>query len=425
MAISREKRLMEFSFLNAFAQNFVSPLITVYAIFLGATNQIISMLNAFPTFASLFGQIFFVRISKGLKFVIIGTLFWSIFWVFIANVRDPVTLVNLITAQAFINAISIPAWNAFLLSSIPEKRRGALTAELNIFSSVGGFISSILGGYLIETYGFLKVFFYIVVIVGIISIIPLLHIGYRKIKSSKAKKSRNGDRKKLIAITKAVIFLNFSVQIAAPMMTVFLVKNLNVSKMDIAILNSVSFIGAILFFRPMGMLSDLIGRKRVMLASLLLISFFPLPYFIASSKSDFNIILFYSFIGNIAWAGFNVAYFSYLCDVAPEPFERSTTFFTFFTGLASFFGSLISGVLVDIVGYKGLFLLSLLLRLFSLYFFIKLEEGKQEKIESYLSPFGFPLLENFIYVYSIAFGKATDDIKLQLKNFLKLLKLIK
>jgi len=425
MATSEEKKLMEFSFLTAVAQNFVSPLISIYALFLGATNQIIGMLSAFPTFASLCGQMLFIRISKGLKFVIIGTISWSLFWIFIANVKDPVTLVNLITAQAFISAIGTPAWNAFLVSFIPEKRRGTLTAELNIFSSVGGFISSVIGGYLINTFGFLKAFFYAVAIFGIISILPLLRIHEKKIKKSETKKLRNGDRKKLIAITKAVIFLNFAVGIAGPMMPIFLVKNLNVSKMDIAILNSISFIGAILFFRPMGMLSDLVGRKKVMLASLLIISLFPLPYVLASSKRDFNIILLYSFFGNIAWAGFNVASFSYLCDVAIEPFERSTTFFTFFTGLSSFFGNLASGVLAEAIGYRNLFILSVILRASSLYFFIKLQEEKEEKIESYLFPFGLPLFENFIYVYSIAFGKASEDIKQQLKSFLRLLKIIK
>jgi MFS family permease len=425
MATSEEKKLMGFSFLSAFAQNFISPLISIYALFLGATVQIIGMLNAFPTFASLCGQLLFVKISKGLRFVLMGTILWSLFWIFIANVKDPITLVNLITAQAFISAIGTPAWNAFLVSFIPEKRRGTLTAELNIFSSMGGFISSLVGGYLINTFGFLKAFFYAVTIFGVISILPLLHLHQKKVKRLETKKLRNGDRGKLIAITKAVIFLNFAVGIAGPMMPIFLVKNLNVSKMDIAILNSISFIGAILFFRPMGMLSDLVGRKKVMLASLLMISLFPLPYALASTKEDFNIILLYSFFGNIAWAGFNVASFSYLCDVAIEPFERSTTFFTFFTGLSSFFGNLASGVLAEAIGYRNLFILSVILRASSLYFFIKLQEEKEEKIESYLFPFGLPLFENFIYVYSIAFGKASEDIKQQLKSFLRLLKIIK
>jgi MFS family permease len=425
MATSEEKKLMEFSFLSAFAQNFISPLISIYALAIGATDQIIGMLNAFPTFAGLSGQLLFVKISKGLKFVILGTILWSLFWIFIANVKDPITLVNLITAQAFISAIGTPAWNAFLVSFIPEKRRGTLTAELNIFSSIGGFISSIIGGFLVNEFGFLKAFFYAVTVFGIISILPLLGLPQKKMKELKHREIKNGDKKKLIAITRAVIFLNFAVTIAGPMMPIFLVKNLNVSKMDIAILNSISFIGAILFFRPMGMLSDLIGRKKVMLASLLVISLFPLPYALASSKNDFNLILIYSFFGNIAWAGFNIASFSYLCDVAVEPFERSTTFYTFFTGLSSFFGNLASGVLAGSIGYKNLFILSILLRSFSIYFFIKLEEEKEERIESYLFPFGLPLIENFVYVYSIAFGRASEDIKLQLKKFLKLIKIIK
>jgi len=425
MATSEEKKLMEFSFLSAFAQNFISPLISIYALVIGATDQIIGMLNAFPTFAGLIGALLFVKISKSLKFVILGTILWSLFWIFIANVKDPITLVNLITAQAFISAIGTPAWNAFLVSFIPEKRRGALTAELNIFSSVGGFISSIIGGYLVNRFGFLKAFFYAVTIFGIISVIPLLSLHEQKVRELKHKKIKDGDRKKLVAITRAVIFLNFAVGIAGPMMPIFLVKNLNVSKMDIAILNSISFIGAILFFRPMGMLSDLVGRKKVMLASLLVISLFPLPYALASSKSDFNIVLLYSFFGNIAWAGFNVASFSYLCDVAIEPFERSTTFYTFFTGLSSFFGNLTSGVLATTMGYKNLFILSILLRIFSIYFFIRLEEEKEEKTESYLFPFGLPLIENFLYVYSIAFGRASEDVKLQLKKFFKFVKIIK
>ncbi|MGC9132725.1 MAG: MFS transporter, partial [Candidatus Micrarchaeia archaeon] len=298
-------------------------------------------------------------------------------------------------------------------------------AELNFFSSLGGFISSLIGGYLINTFGFNPVFFYITAFLGFISIIPLLKLKQGKIGSSKKIRTKVGDREKLISIIVTVAFLNFSVTIAGPMMPIFLVKRLNASKFDIAILNAVAFIGSLLFLRPMGMLTDIVGRKKVMLASLLLISLFPLPYFLASKHSDINYIILYSFLGNIAWASFNIASFSYLSDVATQPFERSTTLYSFFTTLASFFGSLVSGVLAESLGYKNLFLLSLILRVSSIFLFVKLKEAEEEKLDVFILPFGYPLFENFVYVYSIAFRRVGEDISKQISEFLKVLRRIR
>lgn len=425
--IEREKKKIEmYSFLSAFSNNLVSPIISIYALTIGATSQIIGMMSAFPSFANLLGQLFFSNISKSLKYVVLGTILWALFWVAIGMTKSPTTLLILLIAQAYIGAMSSPAWSAFLARAIPSNKRGIVNSDLTIYSSLGGFIASLAGGYFVQLFGFNIIIFVFVTIFSILSVVPLMKIKEEKTSSKQAKKrkEKNSDPSKLMKLIAVASFLNFGVGIAGPMFTPFLKEELNATTLDISIVNAVGLVAYLLFLRSIGYVTDIFDKKKVIIAGILLIVMFPLPYIFAKSRNDMNLIYFGAFLSNIGWAMFNIATVAYLFDVAPEPLEKTTTFYSFTVGFFMFLGNLLSGFLVEYMGYRALFELSILLRFTSIFLFMEIKNVKERRRRIVFPLIGF-IHENVADVYSFTLYQTHDELTKRISKFLKMLRIIR
>ena len=408
------------SFLASLASNLISPFLSIYALFLGATKTLIGLLSGLQQLINIFFQPFWGRITESTRrkkrFIIIGKIIWAILWIPIAFVKDPYQLIVLISIQSIFSAAVTPAWISLLIRIIPRYKRGRARGNINIFSQTGAFIGSLIGGFLLNRYGFIPFVFYMACLFGILSRIPFIVSPEPKTPVSKRsvkkilKESYNVLQifkyKKLLRLAIAISFLNFACSIASPLFSVYIIEGMGGSKMDLAIISAIGSISAILFFRPWGTLVDYLGRRTVMLGCIIPISFLPFVYFVAP---NILLIYLYSFIVNMSWAGFNLASFAYLADVIPKEKSPSLlSIYNLFTGFSSFIAPLVGGIIADFFGIKVVFILSTILRLSSMPFLEKLSEKRGYVptgiFGSAVIPFDISYrIENFLSVYSLVF----------------------
>jgi len=384
----RQENFYQTAFLSALASSLITPFIPMYALRLGATKTMIGLISALTSFLSILSGLFWAALVESSKrrvmFVILGYLLWGIFWIPIAFCKDSLQLLLILSFQAILSAMITPAWQSMLVNVTSKFQRGRFVSKVNLASSIGSFIGSLIGGYIIYSFGFVPFLFYSITFYGIISGFPFLpsiaekfntygRDFYRSLKSlfniHEIRKNKEFSR-----LVRAMLFLNFAVSIAGPMFSVYILQNLKGNSVNLTILAIIDTIVAVLFFKPWGVLVDYLGRKTVLVGCLLPIAFFPFIYFISN-----NIIwlYLYEFIGSLFWGGFNIAIFSYLSDVIPKGSEPTfLSFYNFLVGVSSVLGSLVSGLLADLIGIKYVFLISFFLRLISSPLFYALGERK-------------------------------------------------
>lgn len=419
------------SFLNAISESLIGPFMPIFALYLGATKTLIGLLSSLPNLTGLFSQLFWSSVTETIKkkgfLVVIGGIFWSIFWIPIAYTKDPFHLVVFVTLQALFSSIAIPAWTALLIRLTPSYKRGSIVGYLNTFGGVGSFIGTLVAGFILNKFGFIPFLFYIIFLLGLLSrvqfffirepAIPVYKERIREILKRTFIFSELVKNKRLLSLTKAIIFLNFSVAVAGPFFSVYIIEKLSGTNMDIAIISSIGVITAITFYRSWGKLIDYLGKKTIMLSCLIPISFIPFVY--AISNHIFWLYL-YAIVGNMSWAGFNMAAFTYFSDILPkERISSNVAMYNLLTGLSSAIAPFFGGLIADFSSIWLVFMISTLLRFFSIYFFDKLEERTGFKprgiFKFEFEPFGLSYrIETFISTYSLAISEV---IKESLKIF--------
>lgn len=416
-----------------FADGLITPFVPVLALSLGATKTLIGLLRAMPNLANLFSQIMWSNVIESVKqrklFVIGGGLSWSLMWLPIAYVQSPVHLIILSTIQSALLAMSAPAWTVLLIQNSPGYRRGEISGRLNTYSGIGTFFGNMLGGYIINTWGFVPFLFYIIIFFGIMS--RVLFSGIKELGSvslsqdiggvfedyKKLGLRKNEELKKLIM---AMMFLNFAVGLPGPLFSVYVVESLSGSALDVAIISAVGTLAAVFFYRSWGTLIDYLGRKTVMLSCLLPIAFIPFVY--AVTNSVFWLFL-YSAVGQLSWAGMNIAVFIYLSDALPKSRTSNyVAYYNLFTGLTMVVAPIIGGVLADMWSIRVVFLMSTFLRLMSYYFFDQMEEktGFNPKglapVESTSEVVLVDRLTSFVSTYSLAIDGVRKEMRGRVKS---------
>ena len=141
--------------------------------------------------------------------------------------------------------------------------------------------------------------------------------------------------------------------IAWPLFSITLIRVMEASLWEIALLSAVQLGATVVFQMHMGKLADNWGRKPLLVAFRFGLATVPLGY--AFAPNVYFLIVLEAFWG-IAMAIGQASMITYMLDVIPEE-QRSSfaAFHNLLVGVASFFGSLLGGYLADYtVGVFGL-----------------------------------------------------------------------
>jgi MFS family permease len=424
------------SFFRSLAEGLINPFLSLFALSLGATKTMIGLVSSLPDIAGLFSQIFWgtvTEVSKKKTLVILGGIFWAILWIPISQVTNPTSLLILLIIQSVLSSISVPAWTCLLIQNSPSYKRGTITGYLNAFSGIGSLIGNLAGGLILNKFGFTPFLFYMIFFFGLMSRLAFLPVketkthGSFKVKDLLAKtfnfKQLKRDRK-LMKFIRAMIFMNFAVSIAGPFFSIYTIQKLGGTKMDVALVSAIGVISSIIFYRTWGTIIDYLGKKKVMLSCIIPICFIPFSYAISKNMI---LVYIYTIIGQMSWAGFNTASFAYLSDIIPkENISSNVATYNLFTGLSQSVAPFIGGIVADMTSIWFVFMLSTVLRVFSMMFFENLEksDGASHVSILHLAPEPFGIMyrfETFISTYSLALdGVRKENVKLvDYKMYLK------
>lgn len=408
-------------FLYSLAYDIITPFLPVYALMLGASNTLIGLQSTLPNLVSTISQLFWSNTTEGVKnkrlLVILGGMLWSLMWVPIAFASDPYQLIAMLTIQAFFLAISIPAWTAIIIESTPSYKRSDISSKVYLFSGIGSFVGSISSGLILSHYGFIHFVFYIACFFGLMSKLilikvkePATHPMVRKGKLFSLRHFKDFRKHtELKNLTFARAFLSFAVSLPGPLFTVYIIQNLAGNTIDIAIMAALSSIAAIVSYRAWGKIIDYVGKRAIILGTLVPISLVPLWYYVAPTP---QFMYMFSIFSGMSWAGLNLSVFTYLSDIMPkEGMRKHIATFNTMTGVSSSLGYLVGGLLADIFNIGFVFMLSMMLRAIAISMFSNLKERtgfKPKSIMGYgIQPTVKHSLTNFVATYSLL----ADEIK--------------
>lgn len=349
-------------------------------------------------------------------FVAFGTMTGLLVVYMFLWAATPLELIILYTIQSILFSIQIPTWLSLVGGLMDESNRGNELGKLGLATNIASLTATLISGFIavlpplvpflrglfgdlgsvlfpiqMGEQAFREVYygpFFFTAIVGIISSLlsvsireyPKRNDGPRKFPPIHKLLSQPGDFRRFCFIA---VFYSFAMSLAWPYFIIVQKTWLNNSNLEIAIASAAMTLSIIIFTIPFGRLSDKVGRKPLILLGRGLLFLVPIMYAFAQN-------VYYIYVANIL-AGFCVAsgmnaITAYIYDISPEE-ERASylAVYNTFTGVVYLFGSLIAGVMGQIIlvvlgsEYVSVYIMLILsgvLRFFASFFYLLVREPR-------------------------------------------------
>jgi len=361
--------------------------ITPYALVLKATTKEIGILSASSNLFSSLIQLKSADITEKLRsrkkiinsFVLLHALMF-IPIILIPYIFKEKTILFLIISVVLLNsfnAFAVPAWQSLVSEYIPKNKRGKFFGERNKLFQTIVILSSFSAGFILQIHkqnplkGFMLIFI-LAFIFRLISwfFLTRMYEPHFRIKPEYyfsffdfIRRIRESNFLKFVIFVSS---LNFSVNIAAPFFSVFMLRDLKFNYIVYTILITTVAIFSILMVDRWGRNADRVGNVKVLRLTSYFIACLPFLWII--NHHPLYLILIQALSG-FAWSGFNLSATNFIFDaVRPEKRTRCVAYFNVFNGTCSSLGALLGGFLVrylpSLKGYKilTLFLISSSLR---------------------------------------------------------------
>ncbi|MEM3566800.1 MAG: MFS transporter [Candidatus Bathyarchaeia archaeon] len=362
---------------NALGNGTINPFVGPYAVKeLGASSSEMGWFQSMSNISNNVMQVFWGRLSdrlgRRIPFIVFGGLIVALLWLPMLFVKTANQLIILISLQALIGSMAVPAWTALIGDLVPSSRLGRINAAVNLWASVGSILATMASGAVMTAIGGsvreqLVIPIVVAAACGLLSSFVMFYVKEKDGKNSgeEAKKGFMKDLFDVIRVAeKSPDFINycacsaiftFFMSIAWPLFAITQVKILRASMLDIALLSVVQGIFTIIFIGWAGKFADTVGRKPLLI--FVRFSYVSVPLAYAFSPNIYVLTVIGAFWGAVA-AFEQASVTTYLLDVSPEMHRGSfTAFYNLLIGTVTFFGSLIGGYLSDLtVGAYGLVL---------------------------------------------------------------------
>ncbi len=366
--------------------------------YLGATGTIVGMLSMISTAENLLfqlpGGILADRYGRK-KIIIIGTFLrsFSPLICFLAPSWEWIVPAALVNGAA---SLYMPAFNAIVADSLPEKRRGAGYGAYNTVSNIPMIFSPIIGGYAIEIYGYqqgVKLFLFIQILVSLIMTVTRWYLLKETVDVKTTKHQSLMPSKNMISefpqpikvMIVVAIIGSFSSRLVFDFINLYALDVLHLSPSQYGFITTVCGGIAAILALPGGMLSDKHGRKNnIMIGRLVAPISQGLVTFTWSYESYFAVRAFNSTgiaIGGGGMEAGGPSWNALIADLMP-PAKRATVMGTIgtLTAVVAAPSSVIGGWLWDNVSRQLPFQLSMIIGLISAAIFFKgVKEPKENK----------------------------------------------
>ncbi|HKQ30561.1 MAG TPA: MFS transporter, partial [Burkholderiales bacterium] len=337
-----------------------------FAVFLKASTTQVALLAALPSFLGSLSQLFSAWVaghSTRRKPLILGSaLLQAMMWIPLAALafmpsEHTITLLIVAVALYYVaGQFASPLWSSLISDLVPERWRGRFFGSRTRLMSMTTFLSMGAAGILLEfceqrafaQWGF-ALLFAVALLARLYSImelsmmhepprrlapltLPPLKGLYRRIAGS------NFSRFILF-----VGFLNFSVAIASPFFTLYMLRDLGFSYLELTAVNAFYVLVQFSALKMWGRLSDIFGNRLILHITSMMFPVLPILWLLLP---NFWCILGIQMISGLCWAGFSLASGNFLYDVTtPEKRAAYSAIHQTLSNSAIFCGALIGGFL--------------------------------------------------------------------------------
>jgi len=353
---------------------FVEPYIVPFALQLGATNLFIGVIRSIPPLLSSFSQIFsefLVYKYKRCREVVYYSVFVQALSIFIASFTIIIPceyrsisryiFLLMIIIYTYSGSTATAPWFTLMGEYLPSDKRGVFFGRRTQIIGIFYFTTSFLAGYVLKHYPDNNLVFFILFILAsffrfgssyyikkMYEPPTYFHIPQKPSVSNYLDFKID---KKVKKVYKSIFILVFSVFIAAPYFSVYVLKEL---KFDyIRYMFVVGFGQVLTWFsaRWWGKLNDKYGSLRTLGWGVLFIPFVSLFWILTR---NFYILLSVEVFSGIIWGAFGIVYNTFVYEyVKPSERTKYTSYLIFFMSVAQFLGSIIGGVIYDKVKVEG------------------------------------------------------------------------
>jgi MFS family permease len=342
------------------------PGVPLYLFYEGLSEGSINAILAFVAVASLAGQVAWGylsdRILTKLAFVKIGCAGNFIGYFILAGVKDPIAFALSYTVTSFVGSASFPAAMAILADHSTQRTRGRSMGIFWSAASIGWALSVAFTGWIIENLGgsFLFIF---CALLNLASLLVVLSLGSQSLRSGKNMESKNRGssfpllisrlgRSFFIFFLATIVFfiLDFAKNVYIPLYYSYEVKlGATLATLLLSFTSWIEVPATVMF----GILSDKVGRVKVVLVSYLLCSLFMLTNLIVDGLGLAALAM---GIYGLVWGAFSGASSALASELVAEDFRGfAMGLFNSSYSFAAILAPVSIGAIIQTFGYKPSF----------------------------------------------------------------------
>ncbi len=343
--------------------NYIVP----FALSLGFTPGLVAILSSLPQLFGASAQILSDKLSQFLKsrhkVLYYASTIESFHWLIVSlialfSINYPALLIILIVLDTIMMNIQSPIWNALMGDTVPGNKLGKYFSERNIITGLSGFILTLLAGFILSKFssfsnglGFFIIFFLAFASSFIASKYQRKFYdpnpsAYKSEPYTLVQFIKNSKQNNFGSFTIFYSLYRFSVNIAAPFFTIYM---LQILKFDYFIFTIVTVSAAISSFLSMkwwGSLIDKYGSRSIFTLTSLIIPAIPLAWIFTA---DWRIISGIEIFSGFIWAGFNLSCSTFMLESVNS--KQRIKFYAYnnmISGFAVFIGTIIGSFLLTL-----------------------------------------------------------------------------
>lgn len=356
---------------GSFGDYYISP----FAIAINASSSLIAMFSAISGLLGPLTQLFSSRLigkysrkSVILKSVFLESLIWLpmilvafLFQKGIITSSLPFILFAIFSVYIILANVGAPAWFSWMGDIVDKNKRGQWFSQRNLITGFVSIILAIAASFFLDAFksrnitlfGFIILFF--LAFLARIESWRILKKQYEpKIKIKKGdyfsfwsfvKKAPQTNFGKF-TIFRAV--LSFAGSISAPLLAVYLLRNLGFGYKTYMIVIMAGTVFSLIVLELWGKIADRYGNYFVLKITAIPIAFIPVLWIL--SPSPIYLLTVPSIIGGVAWAGFGLSSGNFIYDnVRQQKRGLAISYYNMLNGIGTFFGAGLSAILIRII----------------------------------------------------------------------------
>ncbi len=395
-----------------FSEQYITP----FALAVGATKMQVGLLNSIPNFFMIFFTLkaanLVEKIGSRKKAILILVVFDVLSLVPLLLVplfleRGPLVWFTLIALSFFLPPIMIsPIWGSLMADIVPTRRMGKYFGKRSAIVGLTTLACSFIAAWVLNLFGEQVMTGFVIIFVVAIAFRIASWLCYTKIHEPPMQVARSQPfgfvdfvkETKSSNLARFIIFIclmNFTLNLAGPFQTVYLINNLELDYVGYMIILNASAVATLFTLGYWGRLADKLGNVKIVKAAAVLMPIAPIMW---AFSHNFFYLMAAQLLAGFAWAGFNLCGPNFIYEASPK--ERRGRYLAYFSAinvgalaLGAFAGGFLSNVLPPIAGSRllSLFLLAGILRaLIAAVFLPRIEEvrfaGRAEPPKLFYNP---------------------------------------